>query len=1769
MTTPHDLIQRDRAFDHPDNFIACLRRLATERPADLALVVVGERAGEPTEMSLTYAAFELRVRALAAVLQQRFAKGDRVLILLDNDEHYAVSMFACFFAGVIAVPAFPPESARPQHLARLAGMVADAQARGILAASAIQELAAIAASQFGVPEVIAVDQVDPAAAQSWRAGEPAPDDVAFLQYTSGSTSAPKGVMVTHGNLVANERAIREGLSIGADDKFGVWSPLFHDMGLIGGLLQPFYSGIPCVLSSPRYFLERPVRWLEMISRHRVTISGGPDFAYRLCLDRIKDAKLGGLDLSSWRVAYTGAEPVRHDTMDAFVERFSAVGFGADAVYPCYGLAEATLFVTGVRRGSGMSAQRFDADELARRTVLPDAGGATLASCGYVPSAHEVRIVDAQSGVVAAAGSIGEIWAAGPSIAAGYWNKPEETAQTFVERDGRRWLRTGDLGFEYQGQLFVAGRVKDMIIVRGHNIYPQDIERAVEAEVEAVRNGRVAAFAVNLDGQEGIGVAAEVSRGLQKLVPPQALADALGEAVSEQCGEAPQVVVLLNPGALPKTSSGKLQRAACRKGWAERTLDAYALFEGGRLAGASEEDGGAAAQLDETAQALAALWREVLRHEQGRSYAGDAHFFALGGNSLTAVTLAAQVVQRWSIDFTPRQVFEQPRLQQQADAIRRSVQDGGAVAAPAIPVLPAELRAGPVPLSPAQQRHWFLWQLDPASTAYHVQGALRLGGSLDAGAMRAALAGLAQRHASLRTVFRSRPDGGVEQLLADGVAPDMQFLDLVDSEPGQREARIAEFLHALNAQPFDLTRGPLARAALVRVDGESHVLSLVMHHIVTDAASMQVLVDELGALYAAAASGTTPALAPAPLQYADYAAWQHGQPDRETHARQLEYWRAQLGSGAADVHPVLALPTDHPRQAVARYRAAQFRCAVPAGLLESLQRLTETHGTTLFMALLGAFQALMHRYTGLQDIRIGVPVANRARPELHGVVGCFVNTLVMRNAVDGRLSLAQVLAQAREAALGAQANQDLPFERLVEALQPERSLAHTPLFQVMFNHLQDTAGTFARRTGLATEEMALAEQAAQFELALQSRQYEDGRVELCFSYAAELFEPATIARMAGHYLALLQALAAQPQLAVGEAVLLDREESALLASWGEGGPAWPETQPVQRLFEQQVRLQPQAIALLCGDETLSYAELNARANRLAHHLLRLGVQPETRVGIALERSVDMVVALLAVLKAGGAYVPLDPDYPSERLAYMVEDSGIALLLTHGALRGRLPPAGALPVLELDGLALDGEPAHDPQVALHGEHLAYVIYTSGSTGRPKGAANRHCALYNRLAWMQDAYRLDGSDTVLQKTPFSFDVSVWEFFWPLMVGARLAMAGPGEHRDPARLVELIVRHGVTTLHFVPSMLQAFLAHAGIEACSGVRRIVCSGEALPAEAQQGVFARQPQARLYNLYGPTEAAIDVTHWRCRDDGRSQVPIGQPISGIRTLVLDAGLNLAPAGVAGELYLGGIGLARGYLGRAGLTAERFVADPFDAAGGRLYRTGDLVRWNGAGQLEYLGRLDHQVKIRGLRIELGEIEAALLAQPEVREAVVVAQQGAGGARLVAYVAAHAGQAIDTAALRARLGRTLADYMVPGVVMVLERLPLNANGKVDRKALPAPEAAAGKAYEAPQGEVEAALAAIWAEVLGVERVGQNDNFFDLGGHSLQLIRVHRLLEDRLKPGLSVMELFKFPTVAALARRIGQGPVPEAETAPAGDGAQRRRAALLQRKRVAERMN
>ncbi len=1293
---------------------------------------------------------------------------------------------------------------------------------------------------------------------------------------------------------------------------------------------------------------------------------------------------------------------------------------------------------------------------------------------------------------------GELYIGGAALAQGYQHASDLTAERFVASpfdEGERLYRTGDrVRMLKDGAVEFLGRTDDQVKVRGYRVELREITHALKAQPGVHATEVIARSTADGRMQLHAYVVPEAGAPLD----PQVLQNQLSTLLPEYM--VPSAIVVLEK--LPLTSNGKVDRKA--------------LPEPGRSADRYEAPQGV---IEET---LGNIWAELLGVERvGR----HDNFFQLGGDSMLALRFIARA-QRCSIAIALDELFQHQTLNALALECARStsVAREPTILAP----IPSADRSGSLQLSPAQLRQWFLWNLDRHSAAYHTGSALLLSGPLDIDALRSAFTELVCRHESLRTVFRSTAAGSVEQVIRDTSEFDLLQLDLTGKSRDIVETRLTEEVQRVASTAFELTTGPLLRVGLLKASDQEHVLVVVMHHIASDGWSMQVLVEDLVELYGARVQGRAARLKALPIQYADYAAWQREWLTAGAQQRQLAYWREQLG----DEHPVLQLPTDHPRAAQPKYQAASYNFELPAVLAEGLHRRAREHRGTVFMVLLAGFAVLLHRYTGERDIRVGSTNANRNRPETQGIVGFFVNTQVLRAQIESRMSLSALLEQTRTAVVGAQEHQDLPFEQLVEALQPERSLSHPPLFQVMMNHQRRDFAGLAELPGLTVQSFGLGRQGAQFELTVNTVEHPDGRVSTSLNYAVELFEPQTIQRLAEHYVKALQAFVDEPQQRVSAIGLLSVVEQEQLRNWGVNAQHYPTSEPVHRLIERQARQTPGATALIFGEEQLSYAQLNRRANRLAHRLIAHGVAKETRVGLAVERSVEMVVGLLAVLKAGGAYVPLDPEYPRERLRYMVEDSGIILLLTQSAVRARAPIDSVLPVLDLDTLDVSGECDDDPAVELHPENLAYVIYTSGSTGRPKAAANRHGSLHNRLVWMQEAYGLNSEDAVLQKTPFSFDVSVWEFFWPLMQGARLVVAPPGAHREPARLVELIVQHRISTLHFVPSMLQAFLEHDGMEVCTGLRHIVCSGEALAVAAQAKVLERLSWAKLHNLYGPTEAAIDVTHWTCRDEERGTVPIGRPITATRTVVLDGALSAVAPGAAGELYLGGVGLARGYLNRGGLTADRFIADPYSEAGERLYRTGDWARWSRDGQLEYLGRSDHQVKVRGYRIELGEIEAQLRTQPQVQEAVIIVREGPGGPRLLGYVVGQEQAQLDNTRVREQLAKTLPDYMVPSAVVVLDRLPLNANGKVDRKALPEPDIGTDR-YEVPQGEVEVTLARIWQEVLGIERVGRQDNFFALGGHSLLALTVVAKL--RQKGFLAeASSLFQHPQLTAFAQAV-----------------------------------
>ncbi|MBW8875028.1 MAG: amino acid adenylation domain-containing protein [Acidobacteria bacterium] len=1774
-------LQLPRQFS---TLVELLRSHGTQNP-DWKVYRFLAATGEEAE-SLTAGELDEGARRLGARLQARGGPGGRALLLYPAGVEFIAAFFGCLYGGWIAVPAFPP--ARGRSSPRLLAIAADARPEVVLTSAAlagqVRAWAAAVPCLAGVP-VLATDAAE-SGEGDWRDPGAGAQTPAFLQYTSGSTSLPKGVVVTHGNLLHNEEVIRRAFAQSESSVIVSWLPLYHDMGLIGGVLQPLYTGAVCVLLSPLSFLQRPRRWLEAISRYRATTSGGPNFAYELCARRVGEAERSGLDLSSWRVAFTGSETVRPTTLARFAAAFAGCGFERRSFLPCYGLAESTLFVAGARVEDEPVVATVDAAALGRGWAEePRAAGArlALAGCGAAGMDLEVVIAEPEERRRLPPGRVGEVWVAGPSVAQGYWHQPEESARTFAARladepGAGPFLRTGDLGFLQGGVLFVTGRRKELIILRGRNCYPQDLEATAQAAHPALVPDGGAAFSVEVADEERLVLAQEVDRRSALAIA----ADPAGEQVEEIARQvrralaaehevALHALLLLRPGGLPKTSSGKVQRQLCRELYLRDELPVLARGAREEEAPAGPESLARLAPLasDEALTQLAAFLRDQAAAVVRAESAGLADL-----DSLAAAELAQRLERTLGVEVSLARILERPSFEALAGEVLDQLQNGSAAAADRPrPVAAAQAE---FPLSHGQRALWFLHQLAPASAAYHLVAAARVAAGLDAAALERTCRALAARHPALSTTFHEGHEGADEpfqRVEGEARAPRPAVVDA----SGWSAAEVAAALEREACRPFDIVAEPLWRVTLLRRTEEAGAwLVVVVHHLVADFASLGVLARELAALYRAESEGPPAALAPLALRYGDYVAWERRRLEGPEGERLERYWRERL-AGVPEMSGTIELPLDRPRPRVQSFRGTAAPLALDAATAEGLRRLAREQGATLFMVLLAAFQALLHRYSGQEDLLVASAEAGRSDPDLLQVIGYFANPVPFRTGLGGDPAFAELVGRVRGTALGAFAHLGFPFLLLAERLRVEREPGRLPLAQVLFalhrarSPEEEAVAAFALRQagppldlgGLCLEPVAIPERSAAFDLALTLAEV-GGRLAGALQVASDLFDPATAARLAGHLERLLAAAAAGPGRRLSDLPLLSAAETAQAGGeWNDTAVA--DTAPgagLHHLFRRQARRSPHAVAVADGARTLTYAGLDRWTDGLAARLRALGCGPDTLVGVALERSVELVVALLATLKAGAAYVPLDLEYPLERLAFMLEDSRPALVLSESRLLARCP--AALPRV----LCLDLEPGCKEEGGEGGageaevfddSQLAYMIYTSGSTGRPKGAMVHHRAIRNRLLWMQAAYRLTSADTVVQKTPFSFDVSVWEFFWPLLTGARLVLARPGGHRDSRYLLELLARERVSVAHFVPAMLQAFLEEPGVERLGGaLRLIVASGEALPERLARLCRERLPAA-LENLYGPTEAAVDVTSWSCGPSVTvapgvpEVVAIGRPIANTQIRLLDRRLRPVAIGAPGELFIGGVNVGRGYFARPDLTAEKFLPDAEGEGepGARLYRTGDLARHRPDGAVEYLGRIDHQVKVRGVRIELGEIEAALASHPRVREAValVLTAEGAEGEpRLVAFLVAAAGAApLGDGELRELLERRLPPAMVPSALVAVEELPLSPNGKVDRRALArlAPRrgdpATAASAAGSPAAEV---LAALMAELLGIPALDPGESFFAHGGHSLLATRLLARVRGIWQVDLPLAALFAAPSPAALAREVeraargGSGP-------------------------------
>jgi amino acid adenylation domain-containing protein len=1691
--------------------------------------------GARPKQFLSFAQLHRRATAIARDLEERGLRMQRALLLYPPGLEYIEAFFGCLYAGVIAVPAYPLRANRSS--ARIASIVRDADPAAVLTTE--QGRAAWNKADLGAVELILSSLVeDPDS--DWTPTGLRSESIAFLQYTSGSTGDPKGVIVTHANLIDNLKRTRDAFGISDQSVVVSWLPLYHDMGLIGSILQTVNVGCQAILLSHHAFLQQPSRWLEAISQYKGTISGGPNFAYDLCLRSISPSHREDLDLRSWEVAYCGAEPVNAGTLAGFAQSFVTCGFKDKAFFPCYGLAESTLFVSGGPANRAVKVLAVNRALLERERVQPSGESGVsrgIVSCGKLHL--DVAIVDPETRRDCPTDRVGEIWIAGPSVAQGYWNKPDESELTFrAKRETdttRHFLQTGDLGFIRDGELFVTGRLKDLIILRGRNHYPQDIERTSAAAHGTFARGQCAAFAVATEASDELTIVQEIDRHATDL---QAAIRAIREAVIREHEVEPGAIILVARGAIPKTSSGKIQRGATRA----------ALKAGGLRVLAEWNRGASSRAFEAGAQPLS--WSDKLTfgtwlRDQVEAVArmgSDAAVYdlpleSLALDSLRAAELQSAITAATGVHTDFAALWSSLTISQLADRIWASIEAGNRE--PESMDESAGTALGP---SYGQRALLFLCKLAPENSAYHIVRALRFR-AVDPALLNQALQMFVERHAAFRTAFRFNGEE-FEPFLFDSVT---EILTIHDAREWA-DIEMAAYRQSNAAVPFQVDAAPLFRANLYLRPGGDHVLQLVVHHAIADLWSLEILLEEVLGYYAALENE---ALAPsyAPCRWNDFVSRERrlvGSPQAE---KLKKYWSAKLSS----VPPPLDLPADRPRPALQRFAGARLTFDIEPELSNAIRAFAGEQQSTPFAVFLAAFSILLSKYANQSEFVIGCPGSNRNDPVFAQSVGYFVNPLPLRMQMDSRDLVHDTVRRASVTIQGAVDHQELPFPLILEELAVPRNATRSPLFDVMIAWLQPrrlgakardlllgAEGPEFRIAGIPVTSLASRSSSAQFDVTLVVAEGEAFRA--AFEYNTDLFDEWRIHRAAGHLRMLLRGIVESRDGRVDELQLLDEaERKQLLLTFNmtaqDYGPLGQES--IQAAFEREARAHPESVALIAGDQTLTYGEVESKANQLARWLQKKGAGPEQRVGVCLERSAGLIVSLLGVLKAGAAYVPLDPGSPLERLAAMCRDAGVRTVVTTTELASYAPAGVDLVSLDQEASALLAESTEPLRQEIHPDTLAYVIFTSGSTGTPKGVMVAHRGVVNRLVWGERFLELHAGDCVVHKTPYSFDVSVWEMFSPLRVGARLLITRPGGHQDSRHLAEIAGRERATVMHFVPSMLEAWLEEQGIAGCKELRKVVCSGEALPARLAERFRERLPEVALYNLYGPTEASIEVTGWKCGKEtyGAAGVPIGTPIGNMKAHVLDPAGEPTPVGVGGELYLGGVGLARGYAGRPDLTAERFVPDPF-FEGGILYRTGDRARYREDGAIEYLGRLDNQVKIRGFRVELGEIEAALREVAGVREAAAALWERPGcDQRLIAYVS---GENLEAGAkelgdeLRQKLSRKLPPYMVPQHFIALERMPLNANGKLDRRALPTPVIAA-EDYASPRTELEESLAEIFAEVLQLPRVGIHDDFFQHGGHSLLAIRVQSRVNRKFGVDLPLSRVFEAPTPELLAAAVG----------------------------------
>ncbi len=1829
------MVNKTKIVTSKSSWLEILEKRSCNQPEQTFITYLPD--GETAQESYTYKELTLKAKEIAAVLQARCSIGDRALLVYHSGIEFLPAFLGCLLAGVIAVPLQPFRGKR--NIPKISAIIKDSNAALLLTTGS--EKSRLEDDMRNFPlfmnegNILSTDLVEAELASDLKEFKAKSDTIAFLQYTSGTTSEPKGVMVTHSNLLYNSQLICDSFQHSHSSVGVIWLPHYHDMGLIGGLLQPLYSGFPVIVMPPECFLQKPVRWLQAITKYKATTSGGPNFAYELCMRKISSEQRESLNLKSWDVAFIGAEPLRSQTMQRFCNEFAGHGFSATAFMPCYGLAEATLAVTVGLKTDPFKSISIDKDfALNGHKVKPVEAGPnalTLISSGIALGSHKIAIIDPENNRLCLKNSIGEIWVSGGSLAAGYWNRKDYTKEIFqahqANDEPKSFLRTGDYGFILNGELFVTGRLKDMIIIRGMNYFPRDIEDTISRNNPDLNPDSIVAFAVDDGLTEKLIIAMELERTQIKNINPEVLISQVLDAISEQELAANEILIL-KPGSLPKTSSGKIQRHLTSTKFLKdefKILHAWSATRSYEKAFKKDLDSSSKTSLstnkslnsnqltanpDNNLQIIEEWLAGWIQKKTGCNLDAikpENSFIYYGMDSIAALELQNDAQQWLNISIPASAAWECSNICELAKFInglkngdvsagytqskisnyeilriqglepmdlRREItgllsngvhlwieRDELLVKAPEYLLSQRQremLRrnAGEImqllrntnnpiyiesDISQGQEGVLFHYRLKPNNDAYNIKCAMHINGQSQTSLIEKALNFVVDRRPSLRAMFVNLDGGRSKQRIFTNKKININVVGAYSWSAEEQN----QYIDRLARQPFNLEKGEVFKCALIKKSTNQYILLFLFHHIALDFWSLEIILREFSLAFKAILQNEKIVLPDLSLHYTDFVNDQRAMIENGEFEDSWAYWKNELNNNL----PVLRLPSEKKRPQVQTFAGSSTRFPINNALYNRLKTLAQNEDVTLFALIFTAYAVLLHKYTGLVDVIVGTPVVGRNRPEYHETVGYFTNIVPLRIDLSGNPGFIDILRNARQKTVNAFKHQHFPFPLLVKRLKLKRDSSIAPIFQVSFTwervrlskqdfnipNNQANQSNNDNKLSFNIESLDLEQKGALFDLDLS---IVDGP-ENCFGifrYNTDIFTEQFIGKMTGHMVCLLESIAALPSQKLSAInILAGNEMRGILFERGQGKTIYEDTKPIHVLFEEQVEIYPDKTAVVFNDCRLSYDELNRKANKLAGFLQKQRVGFETLVPVCLERSESLLVALIAVLKAGGAYLPLDPTYPKDRLEYMINQAEASVILTQESLQSVFSNVESkLILLDQAHDEIEREKDDNPDLEISASQLCYVIFTSGSTGKPKGISIEHKGVSNCLISIKNSVGVNQDDTMLAVTSISFDIAVLELFMPLFSGATVIIADRNTAMEPGALTRKMKSSGASIMQATPSTWKMIIDSGRLDDKN--LTILSGGEELPPDLAQNLI--NSGKALWNLYGPTETTIwsSIEHVKNMNNGK--VAIGRPLANTILYVLDNNRNPVPDGVAGELYIGGEGLAREYYKQPALTDEKFVPNPYSREfGGMMFKTGDMARYLENGILEYLGRIDLQVKVRGYRIELEEIEQLLRDHSLIVDsAAIVLKDQNDNPQIIAFIIFHSGKDIDNDELRSYLRKSLPDYMIPTKYIKMDSFPLTLNGKLDRAKLAKTKNIFVKddtGYKAASTPVEQKLLEIWEDVLKIENISVDDNFFELGGASHQAMQMIAIAAER-GFNFDPEQVFQYQTISELAKFV-----------------------------------